>query len=212
LNPRTFTSDRRAGNARAPGALARLLRRRNWPLRAATAEQIHGHQVQRISGRRDARKWTGADGLLTDQRRIPLGIFTADCLPVFLSADGGRVIGVLHAGWRGLKKGILLQALRGLRRWWGIPARRVEIWTGPAIGRCCFEVGWDVARFFPATRIQIRGRWHVDLAGELRIQARRQGVRWRPPRAAACTRHLRRFFSYRRNATPDRHVSVIMKP
>ena len=159
-----------------------------------------------------AKKYKKTDGLLTDRSNQPLAVFTADCAPIFVSADQGRVVGLLHGGWRGVRKGILSKAVRLLRRKWDIRASQIMAWSGPHIGPCCFEVQKDVARHFPRSRRRSKGRWTVDLAAELARQARRLGVRWVRKRAfEGCTMHQSRFYSYRRNQTPKRQVSVIMK-
>jgi len=205
-----FTTGARAGNARAPGALERLLKSKDWPVACASAEQVHGARVQVVGKLDRSRRFAGADGLVTEAVDQPLAIFTADCVPVFLS--GPRVAGILHAGWRGVRAGILPRALRLLARQRGMKASGLCAWAGPSIRPCCFEVGWDVARHFPATRKRRGTQWTVDLEGELRRQTRRLGVRWLEKKAfEGCTMHELRFFSYRRNQTDERQVSVIMR-
>lgn len=152
------------------------------------------------------------DGLLTDAAAQPLAIFTADCVPVFLSAEKAGVVGLLHAGWRGVRGGILAMALRQLKARWRLCAADVQLWAGPAIGPCCFDVRWDVARHFPSTRRRSKGGWRIDLPGELRTQAERLGMRWKKKKSLEeCTMHGKGHFSYRRNKTDKRQVSVIMK-
>jgi copper oxidase (laccase) domain-containing protein len=72
-------------------------------------------------------------------------------------------------------------------------------------------VRWNVARHFPLSR-RVKGKgWQVDLAGELVRQARRQGVPASHIQLTdACTRHGRHFYSYRRERTAARQISVIM--
>jgi len=37
---------------------------------------------------------------------------TADCLPVLLSDRDGSVVGIAHAGWRGLASGVIESTVR----------------------------------------------------------------------------------------------------
>ncbi len=209
---RWFVTDRRHGNARARGALYKLLKKRKWPHAAAIGEQVHGDRIAIIQSPRDRRLWKGVDGFLTDQPDIPLGIYTADCLSVFVTSRDERVVGVLHAGWRGLAAGILGKAARLMRQKWGIAASQVRVWAGPAIGPCCFEVGWDVARVFPLTRRRKGVKWHVDLRRELQAQVKKRGLQWmRHSDIAHCTHHQKRYHSFRRDGTSHRQVSVILK-
>jgi YfiH family protein len=141
----------------------------------------------------------------------PLAIFTADCVPVFLIAEQAGVVGLLHAGWRGVRGHILARAVRQMRRRWHVSPPAIRAWAGPSIGPCCFEVQWDTARYFPSTRRRSKGAWRVDLVGELHHQAKRLGIRWsRKNPSQGCTMHGSRYYSYRRDKTDKRQVSVIM--
>ncbi len=221
----SFTTGSREGDARAPGALVRLLKSRHLSTPFACAEQVHGSLVRVVQKLPKPKKYLGADGLLTGAVGQPLAIFTADCVPIFLSGGGGRVVGLLHAGWRGARGRILAKAVRLLRREWRLRPSQIVVWPGPHIRPCCFEVQWDVARHFPSTRRRSGGRWRaapkgraspgvwrVDIAGEIRRQARRLGIRWASKKPLEdCTMHGSRYFSYRRDRTEKRQVSVIMK-
>jgi YfiH family protein len=208
----TFTTTVHQGGMREPGALANLLQNRGYPDSAARAEQVHGVRLAIVPRLSKEKIFRGADGLLTAAPDQPLAIFTADCVPVFLRAGRGQVVGVLHAGWRGVRGKILREAVRRLRRTWRLKASHVEVWTGPSIGACCFAVRWDVARHFPSTRRRSGDRWSVDLVKEIQGQAKNLGVRWMNQKASNdCTMHTRRYFSYRRDRTDRRQVSIIMK-
>ena len=43
-----------------------------------------------------------ADASYSSKPGIVCGILTADCLPVFVSNIQGTIVGVAHAGWRGI--------------------------------------------------------------------------------------------------------------
>jgi hypothetical protein len=206
----SFTTTRRDGNVRPPARLRKLLAAKRLPLAIATGEQVHGARIAVVPKLGKPRKYPGVDGLLTAKAGQPLGIFTADCAAIFLSVPSRGVVGLLHAGWRGVRAGLLLKALRRMRRRWACSSRDVRLWLGPCIGPCCFEVQWDVARYFPATRRRKKDRWTVDLRGEIRRQARRLGLK-AVSAAPGCTRHTSRYFSFRRDPTQDRQISVIMR-
>jgi polyphenol oxidase len=206
------STGRREGNLRNPATLRRYLKAMQWPTAIATGEQVHGTRVQIVPRLLRAMEFPQSDGLITVELDQPIGIFTADCLPVFLEATRSRAVGLVHAGWRGVRGGILRAAMRVMRRTWSIAPSEVRYWIGPSIGPCCFEVQWDVARHFPATRRRTGGRWTVDLAKEIHLQARRIGMRPKPKvKAAACTMHGRGHYSFRRDATKSRQISIIMR-
>lgn len=146
------------------------------------------------------------DGLLTDVPGLPLGATTADCVPVFLCAPDARVVGLLHAGWRGTVRGILGTALTQLAAEWAVPASGVHVAFGPAIGGCCYEVGEDVASHVVGAGVPPEvlratgpGAWHFDLRAHLLEQCAAAGVpRHQIGIGGPCTRcESETFFSYR---------------
>ena len=88
-----------------------------------------------------------ADAAVTTQRNRPLVVLTADCLPVVLSDEAGSVLGVAHAGWRGLAQGVL-QSTITLMRQKQPQLQRLRAWIGPAISQKHFEVGAEVRQAF----------------------------------------------------------------
>lgn len=90
-----------------------------------------------------------ADGQVTAQAGLALGMFAADCLPVLMADPVAGVIGAAHCGRRGLERGVIgatveLMALKGAD-----PARIVAT-LGPAICGDCYEVGDEIADAFDA--------------------------------------------------------------
>src|SRR5437773_1364871 len=80
------------------------------------------------------------DVLVTDAAGVGLVVLTADCVPVALADPVGGRLTVVHAGWRGLARGVIQAALSGLEH----PGRAVAA-IGPAVGIDHYEVGDDVA-------------------------------------------------------------------
>ena len=118
--------------------------------RVISLPQIHGTDVLTVTeadaGRGYAKPANGTgDGYMTLAKGLPLGVKSADCVPVLLEAReaDGRVLAVaaVHAGWRGTAGGIAPNAVRALRHSCG----DAEIYAaiGPCIGQCCFEVDKD---------------------------------------------------------------------
>lgn len=98
--------------------------------------QVHGSRVVRVDapGRGSGSR---ADAAVTDQPGCALAVFGADCAPVALASPEG-VIGVAHAGWRGVLAGVL-EATVGEMRLLG--ATRIEAVLGPCIRPCCYDFG-----------------------------------------------------------------------
>lgn len=97
--------------------------------------QVHGCRVARVRG--DAPDPRDADAIIGARSGAPVGVVTADCVPILLaSADGTRVAAV-HAGWRGLAAGVIEAGVEALRE---TGAREIRAALGPCIGVCCYEV------------------------------------------------------------------------
>lgn len=87
-----------------------------------------------------------ADGLIAVAADDVLCVSVADCLPIFLMPDDGRLPALLHSGWRGT--GIVTGAIACLRRRFGRSPAAYRAIIGPGIGRCCYDVPAARARRF----------------------------------------------------------------
>ena len=86
------------------------------------------------------------DGYVTNKKGIVLGVKTADCVPILMSAkkDGATVaIAAVHAGWRGSVAGISARAVERLKEYGALPGE-IFVAIGPSASSCCYEVGEDV--------------------------------------------------------------------
>ena len=203
LGPAHATAADLAG---AIGENRRRLRAR-LPSDPVWLSQVHGRDVVLVDGgNADAMRGSPpqADAAVTRTPGVVLSVRTADCLPVLVADREGSVVGVAHAGWRGLAAGVLDAAVSALR----VPAQDIAAWIGPGIGPAAFEVGADVrdaycdadalcARHFAALR---EGKWLADLAGLARHRLTALGVADVAGDPSWCTfTDADRFFSYRRD-------------
>jgi YfiH family protein len=85
-----------------------------------------------------------ADGLMTDEPGILLGIQTADCIPVLVADRKRRVVAAFHAGWRGTVKRIVEAGIGRMRLEFGSKPEDLVAAVGPGIGACCYAVGEEV--------------------------------------------------------------------
>jgi YfiH family protein len=177
--------------------------------------QVHGSRFARVGPVRAAAGFAaaneaiqGVDALITD-RRHPIAVMFADCVPVALADPArGRVV-VVHAGWRGIAAGIVAEAAGRFER----PAD-VRTVIGPAIGLDHYEVGQEVMAAVssamegsPAMERR-SGRVFLDLASTVARILRERGIR-RIERADLCTAcSPERFYSYRRDGETGRHALI----
>jgi len=132
--------------------------------------QKHGSRVQivKINDRgRGALSYDTAiadtDALVTDEKNLPLAVFTADCLSVFLYEPGKKIIGLVHAGWRSTKRDIVIKTLKVMEEGFNSRAKDVYAAFGPSIRSCCYEVGQEFKGIFPYGLIEKNGRLYLDL-------------------------------------------------
>jgi polyphenol oxidase len=88
------------------------------------------------------------DALATRTQGLLLGVQTADCVPILLADTRHRAVAAIHAGWRGTLARIAAKTLGRMRMEFGTKPRDIIAALGPAIGRCCYEVGPEVAQAF----------------------------------------------------------------
>ncbi len=141
------------------------------------AQQVHRDNVERVTAKqrgRGALSYKDAipatDALITNVPGIPIGVFTADCVPIFLYDPERLAVGIVHGGWRSTAACIVQKALQKMRDEFGSDFRDMWAAIGPSIGPCCYEVGQDVfdefAKFDYAAalfRNTKKGKWHLDL-------------------------------------------------
>ena len=113
----------------------------------AFTRQVHGSNVRVVSGGDAHRLFTDvpyeADGLVTRERGLALICFTADCVPVLMCDEANGVIAAVHCGWRSSVADILGRAVAEMTAL-GAETSSICAAIGPAISRCCFEVGGEV--------------------------------------------------------------------
>ena len=82
-------------------------------------KQVHGGKIFRIENTGDHQGEEG-DGMITTASGIPMAIQVADCAPIALICET-PVIGIVHAGWRGLLAGIIQNACIEMNKLGGHP-------------------------------------------------------------------------------------------
>ena len=123
--------------------------------RLITARQVHSATVRIVTAEEAGRgaldresRIPATDALVTNQPGICLMVLSADCVPVLLFEPEKRVVAAVHAGWRGTAAEIVGVTVRVMQEHFGCDPQRVVAAIGPSIGKCCFEVGEEVARVF----------------------------------------------------------------
>ena len=105
---------------------------------------------------------------------VTLAVYSADCLPILLYDPVRRVVGAVHAGWRGTALGIAAKAVERMVDCYGCDRLDILAAVGPGISKCCFETHEDVpnamteamgAAALSSIEVLPTGKFHVDLKG-----------------------------------------------
>jgi YfiH family protein len=163
------------------------------------------------------------DALVTNRPEIAIGVKTADCVPLFLVDRVKRVIGVVHAGWRGTALNIAGQAIDVFVNRFSSQPGDILAAIGPAIGPCCYEVDaaicealsvYAVAGNKPFVQpVAGKDRWMLNLPLVNRTQLEQRGIPakniFSGSHCTSCRSDI--FFSHRRDhGRTGRHFSFMM--
>ena len=146
----------------------------NFPL--VTAEQIHGKAIAMVTESVTS-PIPLTDGLITSTRGLTLGIYVADCAPVWIVARNGSACAVVHSGKKGAALGIIPAAIAKLLNTSGLVPRDLRMVIGPCIRPPCYE---------------------VDFAATIQEQGRACGVLDIHDNAICTACHPELYYSYRR--------------
>ncbi len=153
-----------------------------------------------------------ADGMATNEPEIPLVIFTADCVSIFLADVKKRVAGIAHAGWKGTFFRIGESIIKAMKKLGADPNNMIAGF-GPSIGPCCYEVGQDFAEKFNNEFILYRDKkYYFDLKEANKKILVSAGMKEdniiHSDLCTSCRSDI--CFSYRRSNKTGRMASVIM--
>ncbi len=141
------------------------------------------------------------DGIVTKDDKFILGITTADCLPIILIDYENEVIGICHAGWKGLKKGIIENTISKMIK---IGSKRtyIKVFIGPCIRKYSYEVS---QKFIKNMNFNIKGlytkknnKYFFDLPKLAKFKLKKIGI-FKIIDLKIDTFKKKEYFSYRRN-------------
>ena len=147
----------------------------NWPL--LTAQQIHGDQIAIVDlAPTGDKEFAGCDGLITNQKKVALGIHVADCCAVYIVDPKTPAIGLVHSGKKGTEQAIAAKAIQQMREQFGSNPADLIVQLSPCIRPPHYE---------------------IDFAAKIVEQCRAAGVEkiYASSECTACD--IQRYYSYR---------------
>jgi YfiH family protein len=195
-------------------------------------KQVHGREVADAAsiatevgtGAGDASGPLEADAIVSEEVGVAIAIVTADCVPILMADRRAGLVAAVHAGWRGLVRGVIGSSISRLVEMGAAPNRLTAV-VGPYIGACCYEVDEPVLSAFSgrfaslmesAARPTRAGHARLDLGAFARADLVSGGLSNSSigAFASACTYCDReRFHSYRRDgASAGRMLHFVRTP
>jgi|TARA_B100001093_G_C26656827_1_gene940012 YfiH family protein len=99
--------------------------------------QTHSNQVIEIK-KNNYKKKILADAMITKMNGIVLGVLTADCVPIIVYDAKNKIIGCIHAGWKGALSGIIKNTINKIKK--NNSNNKIYASIGPCINKKSYEV------------------------------------------------------------------------
>jgi YfiH family protein len=151
------------------------------------------------------------DGLITDKQNIFLTVTVGDCVPIYFFDENKKIIGLAHAGWRGVVKNISKALIEKMVSEYGSNPKDITVHIGPHLQRCHFEIKEDIeSQFENEFVVRENGIMKVDLLSIIKKQLLSLGVKLENISLSdECTYNkIDKYFSYRRDK-PEKVQSMI---
>ncbi|MCD6412961.1 MAG: laccase domain-containing protein [Elusimicrobia bacterium] len=173
-------------------------------------EQIHHTNIALVDYQTNP-PVEATDGIFTKDENVVLAVFTADCIPVFIYDAVNHFCGLIHAGWRGISKNIIVAAMDFMEKELSAQLTAVRVVIGPGICVREFEISAEISCVFPDIYVKRKkGKSFVDLKKLVKTQLVSAGVK-----ASAiydcgiCSVEEKNIFSHRRDKTSLRNAAFI---
>ena len=181
--------------------------------------QTHSSKILKINHKNFEKKKFKSDGVTSDLKGVALGVLTADCVPILMYDKINKKICVLHAGWKGIFRGIIE---KGIKKFSKKNLNSLIVAIGPCIGKKSYEVDKLLKlkflrqskyykKFFKASK---KGKFLFDLRSIVNYKLKKVGVKEIDNINLDTFKDSKNFFSHRRSKQlkePDygRCLSVI---
>jgi YfiH family protein len=196
--------------------LFKFAKSQNFASMPICMNQVHGTSVSIIENNREI-ILPKTDGMVTNKKGLPLTILTADCLPILFYDSQKKVVGVAHAGRKGLLHGIIHEIVSVLKTSFNSEPKDIIVDVGPSIEKTCYEVDESIitefGNAFPTFSNmfeQKENKYLLDLRAVAMQSLQKEGILEKNIQiSSVCTKCDERFYSYRRGDTNGRFASII---
>lgn len=161
----------------------------------------------------------GYDAMYTRDRHLWLWTFHADCCPVLLYCRDQKIVAAIHSGWKGTVGEIVKKVTNHLITYEHCNPQHIYAYIGPSIEQRNFEAKDDIITLVKKMSFDTRhfytqkpdGAYLLDSKGLIKqqlleLKVPEQNITISP----YCTiENEDLFFSYRRNKSPHRNITLI---
>lgn len=181
------------------------------------ADQVHGDKIYLV-GRGVNKIFPKiaykTDALLTWERKRPLIMFFADCMPIYIYVPKIKLVGLVHSGWRGTIRDFPLKVIEHMKENYNIESKDILISVGPSIHSCCFEVKEDFISQLPEEYkkfiITRNHKTFYDLIELVSYQFKKENIPDSNVEIShICTFCDKKFYSFRRDRDSNRNIGYI---
>ncbi len=144
-----------------------------------SAALANGLEVKIVYQNDQGKMIGGVDALITNQKDLILAITVADCAPIYFYDPVKKVIALVHAGWRGVLGNIIAKTISVMKDSFSSDSKDLQVFVGPHIRACHFEVKDDVAEMFVGYQkfvVYQKEKIFIDLKGIIQEQLLAGGV------------------------------------
>jgi YfiH family protein len=174
----------------------------------------HGSDVLYLTDKSDENISKPADAIVTTNKGLVLGVTYADCLPILLSSSDGECIAAIHAGWRGILSGVIINTVNYIKIHLQVRAQIIA-----AIGPCISQEGFIVQKTLRDLFLlnyknfikEVNNNYHIDLYGIAKSQLTYLGITNIEKVGGFTDIDSSRYYSHRRNQDQKRHIAIINK-
>ncbi len=181
------------------------------PRSVKSALLVHGKNVVVVSDDSPA-VLVDTDALITMARGVFLSVTGADCFPVFFYDPEREIIGLAHAGWRGVVAGVAKETVNEMIQL-GSKGRNIHVAIGPGICAKHYDIPPGRKALFsdwPSAIHTDNGNVCINLQAILKEQLLAGGIieeNLTPTRECTfCDKE--KFFSYRRDKPVETQAMV----
>ncbi len=186
-----------------------------------TLNQIHSNKVVYFGDRNKIKNKIPGDAIVTGLKNVGIAVLTADCVPLLFCDPKKRVIGCVHAGWKGAFKGVVENTIdKFLKK--NCKLKDIIVAIGPCIDQLNYEVGNDFYnKFILASKenkkffiILKNKKYLFNIRGYIKTKLVKRGIKNIDNIEMDTFSDRKNFFSYRRSIIENdkdygRCISVI---